>query len=90
MFGQGDQRDDIICTLGVTKLKEKFQIIEQRLQRDTQKDVLRKILLSLTSHEQQQSQTYTLSNSSIDDMSCISIPCVQTDDFTVDTANAFE
>lgn len=71
------------------KLKEKFESIHQRLQNDDQKDVIRKILLNLSSHEQtRESQSDLLNDTFNDQLSSISIPCVQADD--VDTGNAFE
>lgn len=89
---QGDQRNDTICTLGLVKLKEQFQAIEQRLQSDDQKDVIRKILLNLSSHEQhtQRSQCDTFSDTLNNEMSNMSIPCVQADESSVDIGNAFE
>lgn len=87
---QGDQRDDTICTLGLTKLKEKFQIIEQRLQHDSHKEMLKKILILLSSYGQQ-SDTGTFDNTSLmDEMSNISVPCDRVDDFAVDAGSALE
>lgn len=52
---------------------------------------MRKIFLNLSRHEQtRHSQADTITDTSLDEMSSISMPCVQADDITVDTANAFE
>lgn len=52
---------------------------------------MRKIFLNLSRHEHtRQSQTDTFTDTSMDEMSNSSMPCVQADDFTVDTENAFE
>ncbi|XP_037032137.1 uncharacterized protein LOC119071380 isoform X2 [Bradysia coprophila] len=86
---KGDQRDDTICTLGLTKLKEKFQIIEQRLQHDSHKDVLKKIQIYLSNYGQQ-SETDMLDDTTLDVMSNISVPCERGDDLALDTGSAFD
>lgn len=73
------------------KLKEKFQIIDQCLKNDVEKDVLRKIMLNLSSHEQtRQNQTDTLTDTSLDEISSFAISSVQINDLPLDDGSAFE
>ncbi|KAJ6648599.1 Protein rotatin like [Pseudolycoriella hygida] len=87
---KGDQRDDTIYTFGLKKLQEKLSTIDQGLETGPQKDVMRKILLSLSSHEHVKDLTDTLTNTSLDEKSNFSMSSVQVDDLNIDSANALE